>query len=209
MLCAQDAVAQWQFCFGMSPGISVIFPPHPVDGLSFGTVTSLTLQTGVNYSFNRKYSAMLLFSYTEYSPTWEAELEESYNYPLSKKLRLKSSAGIAVAFLNNTAAHPPDVVTFLPAYYTSSQDNLFIVMKSGFQWKAPGHEHSVCFGLDYHWGIMRAHQAIIYSTSGSLPSSMITGRGSYLALNLLIFIGKEKYKWKKACIGTKQKNFVM
>ncbi len=203
----------------MSPGISKIFPPHPAEGLKFGTVTSLTLQAGVNYSFNRNYSAMLLLSFSEYAPTWEGELEESYNYPLSKKLRLKTSAGVAVAFLNNTTAKPPDVVTFLPAFYTSSQDNLFFVVKSALQWKTPGHGHSVCFGLDYHWGIMRAHQAIIYtnggsslaSVSSSSPSFILRGRGSYLALNLTIIVGKEKYTWKKASFGTntRQRNFVM
>ena len=200
VLAAADASAQWQFCFGMSPGISKIFPVHPAEGITLLPKASITLQGGVNYSFNRNYSAMLLFSFSQYAPTWECEIEESYNYPLSKNMRIKSSAGIAAAFLENTTAARHDFARLLPAIYTSSRDNLFIVIKSGLQWKTPGHRHSVCFGADYHWGIMKAHQAIIYTHTNLSPSTIIAGRGSYLALNMIIFIGKEKYTWKKAAL---------
>jgi len=80
------------------------------------------------------------------------------------------------------------------------------------QWKAPGKYHAVLFGLDYHWGFKHAHQAYIYETSNSHEVIKLSGRGSYLALNMLIIIGKEKYKWKKSSTEKKAlqiRSFVM
>ncbi|HYV93360.1 MAG TPA: hypothetical protein VE978_16430 [Chitinophagales bacterium] len=211
--CAEVAKAQWQFCFGMSPGISKTFPVHPADGIRLPWTTSVTLHSGINYSFSRKMSAMFLLSFSDYNISWEGEVEGAYNYPLTKRVRIKSSAGIGAAFLHNTRDPIPEYVINLPSVFRYNKDNFFVVLKSGVQWKAPGKYHSVCFSVDYHWGILNAHRAIIYNTEHYSPSMILKGRGSYLALNMIIFIGKEKYSWKKSLTAKdkipKSKSFVM
>ena len=200
VLSISEANAQWQFCFGMSPGISKMFPSHPVEEITLPSAVSLTLQTGVNYSFSRKVSIMTFLSLSNYAgrfvPTWEGEWEGVYHYPLSKKVRINSSAGIAVAILNNNAGNLPEYINHVPLS-RFNEDNLFIVVKSGLQWKVPGLYHSVYFGADYHLGMRKAHQVICYGADQSSPAITFNGRGSYLALNMIILIGKEKYSWKK------------
>jgi hypothetical protein len=220
VLQVEAANAQLQFCFGLSPGMSEAAPLPPFTRPGGNLKLGVTPQAGLNYVINKNLGVMFLLSFVTYGyrrdvadsfnlsrgrgktlffPNPEIEFNGSYKIPVRKNLCLKACAGLAASFFSNYESKFIGFANSFPqGYGINRENNFYAVLKSGVQWKTPGNHHALYFGCDYHWGLKKEYQFGTYEGTQLLPEKTETRRGSYFSLNIIIFIGQEKYAWKKS-----------